>query len=230
MVDDIFAVRCLFELPSGSASFELFYQQTLDHTPLQEKLDGKICAEAFVEDVVPELLAVLADDVRMPVVVARHVARDNGDTVKVTYEQDIQPSVGLQIGPSLPNNCAMMIKFVQNGFSKRTIGKTYIPGVPELQTDRNILLAAFINGPITALLSKLQSPITSTPNGGSWQPVVRSYKAFYAPIQAWKDGGMIGPRPDPDWYGSISAVTGISLGPSVRHQKRRGTKVRGMAA
>jgi hypothetical protein len=41
---------------------------------------------------------------------------------------------------------------------------------------------------------------------------------------------MVGPRPDPDWYGSIADVTGISLGPAIRHQKRRGTKVRGMAA
>ena len=179
---------------------------------------------------VPELLACLADDVRLPVVQARHVARDNGDNVKLTYERDIQPAAGLELGPSLPNNCAMMIKFTQSIFPKTTIGKLFLPGVPEAQTDRNILLAAFVNGPVTALVAKLQSPITSTPQGGSWQPVVRSFKAYYAPIQAWKDGGEIGPRPDPDWYGSISNVVSASLGPAIRHQKRRGTKVRGMAA
>jgi hypothetical protein len=230
MVDDIFAVKCIFELPSGAASFELFYQQDLDHTPLLEVRDADICSEAFAEDVVPELLACIADDVRMPVVQARHVARDNGDNVKLTYERDIQPAAGTQLGPSLPNNCAMMVKFTQQVFPKRTVGKTFIPGVPEAQTDKNILLAGFVNGPVLALLNKLQSPITSTPNGGSWKPVIRSFKAYYAPVQAWKDGGMVGPRPDPDWYGSIADVTGISLGPAIRHQKRRGTKVRGMAS
>lgn len=230
MVDDIFAVKCLFELPSGSASFELYYQQTADHTPLLETRDADICSEAFVEDVVPELLAVIADDVRLPVVQARHVARDNGDNVKLTYERDVQPAAGTQTGPSLPNNCAMMVKFTQQVFSKKTVGKTYIPGVPELQTDKNILLSPFVTGPVDALLTKLANTISSSVNGGTWQPMVRSFKAYYAPIQAWIDGGMVGPRPDPDWYGSIAAVTGASLGPAIRHQKRRGTKVRGMAA
>ena len=186
-------------------------------------------AEAWEESIHPSLLNVLADDVRAPTIYVRHVYRDNGDNVKVVHESSIQPAVGLQTGPSLPSNMAILVGLGQSGFPRKTKGRFFLPGIPEGKTDRNVLLAAFKTTEVSAFVDALSAPISSLSNGGEYTLLVRSQKAWYAPIQTWIDGGKVGPRPEPDWAGGTTPATSASVKPAISHQSRRGTKVRGAA-
>lgn len=230
MVDDIFKLDVDFELPSGHASIGMYYVQTLDHTPLAEEEDSRILAEGWRDQMHVALTNCMADDCRCPSVRARHVFRDNGDNVRISADLSVQPAVGTIAGPSLPNNTAWMLSMNQNGFPKRTKGRFYVPCIPESQSDKNILLAGFLNGPIAAFNLALSANVVHGTDGGEFVLSVRSFKVFYAPVQAWIDGGEIGPRPDPDWPGSMTPATFLSVQPPISPMSSRTTKVRGRAA
>lgn len=230
MVDDIFKLEVDFELPSGHATIGMYYVQTADHNLLAEEQDSRILAEAWRDQCHAALLDTLSDDIRCPSVHARHVYRDNGDNVKVTSKVSVVPAVGQIAGPSQPNNMAWMVSLQQNQFPKKTKGRFFVPGIPESQTDGNILLAAHVNGAIAAFVAALAPALTHGTDGGTYVLSVRSWKVFFAPIQAWKDGGEVGDRPDPDWPGSMTPATSVSVPPAISPMKVRGTKVRGRAA
>jgi len=230
MVDDIFKLDVYFELPSGYATIGMYYVQTQDHTPLAEEQDSRILAEAWRDASHAALLDAVSDDVRVPSIHARHVYRDNGDNVKVTSKVSITPADGQILGPSQPNNMAFMVSMSQGGFPKRTKGRFFVPGIPESQTDGNILLNTYVSGAVNAFTATLAAPLVHGSDGGEWTLSVRSYKAWFAPIQAWKDGGEVGPRPEPDWPGSMTPAISLSVQPPISPMRVRQTKVAGRAA
>lgn len=229
MVDDLFQVEQYFDTPEGYATISLYYKQTQAHTPTDERLDPSILLDGWANTIVPTLQDCIADDVNLTAARARHVYRDNGDIVKVTAELDLGDIAGEIAGPSHPNNLAALHVLHQSEFSKRTQGRFFLPAIPESQTSGNDLLVAYVNGVNLAFRQALLVPLTSISDGGEWTLQVRSHKLWYAPIQAWIDGGMVGEKPDPDWAGSMTDCVDLVVRRSITSQRVRQTKVAGKA-
>jgi len=210
--DDIYRLQVLMEGPQAPASIRVYYQEDL-------QWDGvgpgtRRLAQAWDSALSALLRDMIADDWKVTQI---HADKVSG-AIEAPWRQSLVTQDGVRVGPSLPSNNAMLLGLQQGLFPPRSNGRLFIPGAAEGDTTVGTLDDAFVQGAFAAFRDVLIQQLAQESGGaGRWTLGVISVKVLnLAP-------------PFKDWEGAFSPVFNASTSPVIATQRRRQTKVRGLA-
>lgn len=208
--DDIFSVQCSFEAPSGNATLQLYYQQTVNTTAVGNT--NQLLADAWNTALRPEIRDIMCDDYTFPAILVR-----KHDGVPMAMRRlDSSANAGLRLGAPLPANNTLLFNLGQGLFPPRSNGRINWPAISESDQVDGVITAAFLTDNVAPLQAKMLLPIAEESAGaGRWSLGVISAKV--------RDAAP----PFKDWAGAFAAVVGISANPVLATQRRRQTKVMG---
>jgi len=210
--DDIYHIKVHFELPTSQATYGLYYEETIEASGTD--IDTKILGEAFDVHMSSVIRNMLSNDCRQSMISCSKVA---GPIAAPRFDTNRTLDVGVETGPSLPNNMSLVCSFGQSVFSARSNGRIRIPGVPEPGTNGVTINAAYQNGSITAFINQLIIPVPELSAGpGRWTLGIISAKI--------RDAAL----PAKDWEAAYAAVTSISMNTIVGTLRSRATRAEGV--
>lgn len=208
--DDIYKVDVHLEAPSGSASFGLYYEETVARDGGSS--DTFQLADAFDTNISPKILAMLSSDWKFPSIEVNKMVLN--PVAKSRIDNTVQ--VGEEAGPSLPANNAILIGLSQGLFTPKSNGRLFMPGVAEGVTAVGVLTQAFLDGAVLDFTTVLLAELAELSGGtGRYRLGVISAKV--------RDAAL----PAKDWEGAFATVTSISRNPIIATQRRRQTRVIG---
>lgn len=165
-VNDLFTVEMRYLSDAREMSSVFAYRATFSEAviALSRSLD-----RAFQADIIPELLASWADDVQL---LSTYVLAINpaGKIPSYTYNT---ADFGTILGTAFPNNRPYVIKQVTDAPNSKHNGRIYMSGFATVNTTAQILNAAYLTGPVQALIDVLVADVVD-PDSASriWRPVV----------------------------------------------------------
>lgn len=212
-LNDIFFVRANFEAPSGSASTGIYYREAAVRSGVGT--DTQIVANSFDAIFGPLIRDVLATEWQLTSFwCQKRIVQPVPAYKTVQVAQS-----GTRAGTSLPANNAINVQLHQNVFTSRRDGSMFFPGISETDTTVGVLETTFFNTQVAALRDALATQLVEVSAGtGRWDPGVISQLILNAAL------------PAKDWAGAFLPVFGASVSPIIATQRRRQTKVFGVAA
>jgi len=192
-VNDIYRVQVHYELPTSSASFSLYYGESIASSG--GDTGPQILAEAFDTLTAGSILAMLSDDCSQPAISCERVFGDKEAKHIVNHGTQ----VGTQLGPSLPNNCNLTVSLGQATFPQTSNGRIRIPGIPEAETGAGTISTLYRTGVLSDFVTNLITQVAELSGGdGRWNLGVISAKV--------RDAAL----PAKDWLGAFATVTNIT--------------------
>lgn len=227
MIDDIYSVETFVQIPQNIYSFKLYYIETL--VPTSFEFSTHALATGFVEILNTTLRNCLSDQAEVTGVRVRQVHSDAGGVHNPphtrTWSTGTATTFGTVSSPALPGQLTLNLRLFQSTFGAKSDGRVFISGIPENQVENNLVLATFLSGPVKSFTDLLGwqagQEIQASGDTATFKLGMISAKAAYAPIQAWIDGGMVGPKPGRDYGGAFAEVTGIERQSIIGGQRRR---------
>jgi len=216
-MNDIYRITVHYELPTSRASWSLYYKETVASTG--GDISTQILAEAFDTVLATPILNMLANDCQQPAIVCERVF----DVSEAKFIVNHVIQVGTRGTEALPNNASLVVGLSQSTFSRKSNGRIRIPGVPEGDTDTDVVSGLFNVGPYTAFTDALALVINELSAGaGRWTLGVISAKVrdlTYDP----------GPPPTgfKDWSSAFAPVTSIVGNTIIGILRKRQSKVFG---
>ena len=233
--DDLFHLEFCVRTPEGYASSGLYYMQSNANDGYQFSTHA-LC-DAWVENCVPLLRAMLSDDVDVQGVRARQVHSDAAAVYDPAHLRTASSGAGSTAGliaaPALPSILPLILTIVQSANGAKGNGRIFVSGIPEDQTTGNSANGAYLDGVVQAFCDSLgltdATALKVTGDTAEFKLGVLSAKGAYAPIQSWIDGGQIGPKPGRDYGGAFVDATQVFGNALISKKKLRATKVWGGA-
>lgn len=208
--DDIYSVVTQYELPTGSATVKLYFEQTIDQTASGNS--NQVFANAYDNHFGDSFRDLLASDCWR---VGFSVRKLTGPP-DAAFRFDYAAQAGLRSGASLPNNNCLQVRIKQSTQSRKHDGRIYLPGVPELDTVVAVVTANFAENVYNDLITLMRQEIAEESGGaGRWSLGVIDQAVLNVPT----------PPAPKDWEGAFATSTGVTGHVIIATQRRRQTKV-----
>jgi len=210
-VNDIYRLQIHYEGVAGAASTGLYYREKVLVTA--NGLGNQSLVLSFITTLSLALRNILVDDWSLSAIQSSKVFDEPDPT-----DQDAPATqTGVRAGSPLPSDNRILLKLFQTTFPRTSDGRMYLPGISEADTDVGKLLQAFIDGPLTALVSALQADLSESGGTGVWEPGVISAKVRDAT------------PPTKNWSAAFAPIIAVQGWPVIARQVRTRTKVLGYA-
>lgn len=210
VINDIYLVQANFACPKSSASFRIYYRETVQFD--QVTFGTNAVTEAVHARLSFSLESMMSPDYRL----ASFVGRKVFDGKEPKWQVDNIAGIGTRPTPGLPANNAALLGLGQITFSNRSNGRIFIPGISESDSTVGILNDAFVIGVFGNFRNAVVGVVSEiSPGLGEWIPGVISRKILNAN------------PPFLDWAGAFAPIVNGVPRSIIATQRRRSTSVEG---